>query len=121
MIDIGLIILFVTGSPVDDKTKGYYKEPMNGLQVLTIANVAGTEWKIVVALVFAYVLITALSIFFIVKYMSKFNTDKDFIANKYDKKMAQKIKDNHAYVKENSEEEFSLKQLSDIQISKRVI
>ena len=79
VLNIFFVILFITGTPLDIDNFRINTGTQYPMQALTILNVSGTEWKIVVSFVNAMVVITAGCFHLILSYNNKFKYDDQYI------------------------------------------
>ena len=65
--------MYLTGTPKDDDNyKLHEKEDASVLQLLTILNISDTPFKVILTYFNCTIIITGLTIYFVIKYMTKY-------------------------------------------------
>lgn len=72
-VNVMVFMIYLTGKPleVDDYTDPENKD-QSAMQAITILNVSATEYKLVIVFVYSTVIIPGLTLFFVFKYITKY-------------------------------------------------
>lgn len=78
ILNVIFIVIFVSGEPEDVDNFRLHPNDMFPMQALTILNISGSSWKVMLCFLNSMITVTALSYHLIFSYSNKYKDNESF-------------------------------------------